>query len=134
MRYLECAESLSSSVSSAKDLYVSPLHYHHTITSLARAQGFSSAIGLYKEQLERAKSSNKRFSPHPLSLVPLLEVLSQWQEVTHASAMMTICEEIVHIVTSLNNMSDDAFHLMHAIPDDVYMTGMAKKNVSFHSF
>lgn len=114
LRYLQFAEdNLPSS-----QLFVSPLHYYHTISSLSKAQGFASAIALHKEQHQRAATSDGRFSPHPLSLAPLLQVLSLWHEVTHANVMMKFCEEVAHIVTELNNMSDNRFQLIHACPGD----------------
>ena len=98
------------------------MHYHHTISALVRAQGFTAAIALYQELRHKA-SAKKRdgqdiltedsFVPHPLTLVPLLQVLSQWDEVTHAGAMMALCEEVVQIATALSRMSDESFRLLH---------------------
>ena len=95
-------------------LQASPVHYFHTIAALCQCQGFTPAIALYKEMLDKAKDSGGRFSPHPLAVVPLLQVLSQWGEVTHVSAVMALCEEVVQMATALHRMSDETFLRRHA--------------------
>lgn len=148
LRYLEHAERLTATapdtstdsdtdvLSPAPRLYVSPLHYHHTISALCQAQGFTPAIALYQEMLQRSKVSSKQqqqFLPHPGTLVPLLQVLSQWGEVTHVSALMGICEEVVQMATALSRMSDETFLQLHGgSSGEAGMGGNYHQGVSFY--
>lgn len=90
-----------------------PFQYHCAISALAKAQYFESAVELYGKLQEESKKSNGAFRPHPLTSVPLLKLLSEWNEVTNVSVMMELCEEVVQLVIALNRMSEEEFHELH---------------------
>lgn len=115
LKYLQLAGRLTPTVTSVgKPLHLSPLCYYHTISALASAQGFAPALDLYKEMQVEAKESGGNFRPHPLAVAPLLQMLSQWNDVTNAGVMMAICEEVAQIAISLSRMTDDNFQRMHS--------------------
>lgn len=115
LRYLEQAERLNPSVTAVgKPLHLSPLFYHHTIVALVGAQGFAPAMSLYQELQEKAKLAKDSFRPHPLTFVPLLQMLSLWNEVTHVGTLMAICEEVAQISIALSRMTDENFIRMHS--------------------
>lgn len=106
LRHVQTAsQSASACPTAAPHVWALPLLYHHTISALAAAQGFLPALALYREQSQ----------PHPLSAVPLLQVLSQWKEVREVGVMMQICEHVVHAALSLQAMSDEDFLRLHPI-------------------
>mmetsp|Transcript_1053 Transcript_1053/g.2214 ORF Transcript_1053/g.2214 Transcript_1053/m.2214 type:complete len:534 (+) Transcript_1053:80-1681(+) len=115
LRYLEHTERLHPTVTAAgKPLHLSPLFYHHTIVALVGAQGFAPAVSLYQELQQKAKESEDSFKPHPLTFVPLLQVLSLWKEVTHVGTLIAVCEEVAQISIALSRMTDENFQRMHA--------------------
>jgi hypothetical protein len=115
LRYLEHVERITPATTTGDNaLHLFPLFYHHTIVALAGAQGFAPAVALYQEMQHKATQSNNAFRPHPITLAPLLQVLSLWNEVTHVGTMMSVCEEVVQIAISLSRMTDENFQRMHA--------------------
>lgn len=115
LRYLEHTERLTPTITTAgKPLHLSPLFYHHTIVALAEAQGFAPAVSLYQELQQKARLAGDSFRPHPMTFVPLLQVLSLWKEVTHVGTFMAVCEEVAQISIALSRMTDKNFQRMHA--------------------